>query len=67
MDPDEHVLIIRMKGGQLRIDGPIQNKVLALGMIELGKHIVLTLNGEVSNEEKPDILVPGMRMPRGIS
>lgn len=54
-------LTIRLyPGGQLRVDGPMQDKILALGMLELAKSVVLAFRAA------DRIQVPRLIPPRGL-
>ena len=50
------ILMIKLEDGQLGVQGPLENKVLILGMLELAKAVVLNAD----QEKKSDIVVPPM-------
>ena len=49
------------KNGSLTVTGPINDKILSLGLLEMAKHIVL------NHKENSGLIVPKLVVPKGMS
>lgn len=54
MQPKYVISVAVMEDGQVAVQGPIQDKILALGLLELGKQAVINHN----QAKRPGLLVP---------
>ncbi len=61
----ELMIIYDTETGSIRVDGPIHNKILSLGMLEVAKDTILKFKPpQESKLTVPGIVLPG-GMPRG--
>jgi hypothetical protein len=49
------------KNGSLSVTGPINDKILSLGLLEMAKNIVL------NHKESSNLVVPKLVVPKGMS
>lgn len=54
MQPKITISVALMEDGQVAINGPIQDKVTCLGLLDIARHMIITHNPA----KQPGILIP---------